>query len=62
MTGRANEPLAQDPMRTAIIVTLRSLSEDGDIYSEGARAHASANRVTQTFPLTVPINAFPLIS
>jgi len=35
MTGRASEPLAQDLMRTVITVTLRSLNEDGDIYSEG---------------------------
>ncbi|MCK6232287.1 hypothetical protein [Stenotrophomonas indicatrix] len=46
----------QEPMRAVIIVTLRSLDEDGNIYNEGARALASANWVTQTLPLTVPIN------
>lgn len=62
MTGRANEPLVEDLMRTVITVTLRSLNEDGDIYREGARAYASANRVTQTFPLAIPSDAFPLIA
>lgn len=62
MTGRANEPLVQDLMRTVITVTLRSLNEDGDIYREGARAYASANRVTQRFPLAIPSDAFPLIA
>ncbi|BBQ13532.1 S8 family anti-phage peptidase IteS [Stenotrophomonas maltophilia] len=56
MMRRANEPPAQEPMRAVIIVTLRSLDEDGDIYNEGARALASANWVAQTLPLTVPIN------
>jgi len=62
MTGRANEPLAQDLMRAVITVTFRSLSDDGDIYSEGARAYASASLVTETFPLTIPSDVFPLIS
>lgn len=56
MMRRANEPPAEAPMRAVIIVTLRSINEDGDIYNEGARALASANWVTQSLPLTVPIN------
>lgn len=47
---------AQEPMRAVIIVALRSLDEDRDIYNEGARALASAIWVTQTLPLTVPMN------
>lgn len=56
MMRRANEPAAEAPMRAVIIVTLRSLDEGADIYNEGARALAAANWVTQTLPLTVPIN------
>lgn len=56
MMRRANEPPATTPMRAVIIVTLRSHDENADIYNEGARALATANWVTQTLPLTVPIN------
>lgn len=52
----ARHDRAQEPVRAVIIVTLRSLDEDGDIYNEGARALASANWVTQAPPLTLPIN------
>lgn len=56
MMRRANEPVGQDPLRTVIIVTLRSVDGNDDIYNEGARALAATNWVTQQLPVRVPIN------
>lgn len=56
MIRRANEPVGQDPLRTVIIVTLRSVDGHDDIYKEGARALAATNWVTQQLPVRVPIN------
>lgn len=56
MMRRANELAAETPMRAVIIVTLRSIDEEADIYNEGARALAAANWVTEILPLSVPIN------
>ena len=56
MMRRANEPVAQDPLRTIIIVTLRSVDGHDDIYNEGARALAATNWVNQQLPVRVPIN------
>jgi serine protease AprX len=56
MLRRANEAVGADPMRTIIIITLRSVDGHDDIYNEGARALAALNWVTQSLPIHVPIN------
>lgn len=56
MMRRASEPVSQDPLRTVIIVTLRSVDGHDDIYNEGVRALAVTNWITQTLPIRVPIN------
>ncbi|MFC5743586.1 S8 family anti-phage peptidase IteS [Dyella tabacisoli] len=56
MMRRANEPTGQDPLRTIIIVTLRSVDGHNDIYNEGVRALAALNWITQPLPVSVPIN------
>ena len=56
MIRRAGEQIGGGPLRTVIIVTLRSIDGNDDIYNEGARALTAVNWVTQPLPIRVPIN------
>jgi serine protease AprX len=56
MMRRALEPPMAEPLRVVMIVTLRSLTAQADVYEEGTRALARVNWITQSLPVGIPIH------
>ncbi|WP_020168051.1 MULTISPECIES: S8 family anti-phage peptidase IteS [Methylotenera] len=55
MLRRANEPTLATPLRVNIIITLRSLNDNPNVYNEGQRLLAATNWITQKLPIGVPV-------
>jgi hypothetical protein len=56
MMRRAFEPPMAEPLRVVIIVTLRSLSGQTNVYAEGLQALSSTNWAHQQLPAHVPVH------
>lgn len=54
-TLRANEPALREPLPVTIIVTLRSLDGDTEVYADGVRALNANNWASSPLPVRVPI-------
>jgi hypothetical protein len=52
---RANEPPPAEPIKVALLVSLRSLDGDRSVHAAGIRALNATNWVRQSLPTTVPI-------
>lgn len=55
VTLRANEPILSDPLPVIVIVTLRSLDNNANVYSDGVRAVNANNWVNTPLPVRLPI-------
>ncbi len=54
-TLRANEPALREALPVSIIVTLRALDENPNVYADGVRAVNACNWVNTALPVRVPI-------
>lgn len=52
---RANEPALSEPLPVTIIVTLKSLNGDTQVYADGVRALNANNWVHSPLPIRVPV-------
>lgn len=55
VTLRANEPVLSEPLPVTIIVTLKSLNGDTQVYADGLRALNINNWVHTPLPVRVPV-------
>ncbi|MFJ2994956.1 S8 family anti-phage peptidase IteS [Pandoraea sp. NPDC087047] len=53
---REFEPILTKPMRAVVLVTLRSLDDNPNVYADGRRALQRSGWITQTLPTGVSIN------
>jgi serine protease AprX len=52
---RANEPSPAEPIKVALLVSLRSLDGDQNTHADGIRALNASNWVRQALPTRVPV-------
>jgi serine protease AprX len=52
---RANEPSPSEPIKVALLVSLRSLDGDRNVHADGVRALNASNWVRQPLTTHVPI-------
>lgn len=52
---RANEPPLTEPIKVALLVSLRSLDGDRNTHADGIRALRASNWVRQALPVRVPV-------
>ena len=53
---RANEPPPAEPIKVALIVSLRALDGDKNVHSDGVRALNASNWIKQTLPSRIPVS------
>lgn len=54
-TLRSNEPALREPLLVTIIVTLRSLNGNQDVYADGVRAVNANNWLNSPLPVRLPV-------
>jgi hypothetical protein len=60
MNQRAFEDPLAEPLKTYVVVTLRALDGNPEVHNDGIRALQTANLVSTSLPIRIPVQAYGL--